>query len=177
MGDVLEPAATGRAKCRGCGEKIEKGSLRFGEAVETPFGDAGDQTTAWFHLLCAADRRPEKLHAQVRVTIHELPERERLEALIAQSIENPKLRTVRRAERSPTGRATCQECREKIEKGTLRLAIEREGDIPSMNATSFIHARCAKKHVGSLGLAEKLRRTSSTLGPADLEELLGLIAG
>ena len=39
MPHVIEPAASGRAKCRGCGEKIAKGKLRFGERLPNPFGD------------------------------------------------------------------------------------------------------------------------------------------
>ena len=59
MTHVIEPASTGRAKCRGCGEKIARGKLRFGERGPNPFGD-GD-ATYWFHPTCAACRRPEIL--------------------------------------------------------------------------------------------------------------------
>jgi len=57
MTHVIEPAKTGRAKCRGCDRPIAKDELRFGERVANAFGDG--ETTLWFHLQCAAYKRPE----------------------------------------------------------------------------------------------------------------------
>ena len=57
MGHVLETAPSGRAKCRGCGQAIAKGDLRFGERLPNPYGD-GDMTL-WFHPQCGAYKRPE----------------------------------------------------------------------------------------------------------------------
>src|SRR5262245_31578888 len=56
---VIEPASTGRAKCRGCGERIAAGEMRFGESAPNPFGEG--ETTQWFHLECAAFKRPDPL--------------------------------------------------------------------------------------------------------------------
>jgi len=39
MPDVLQPAPTGRAKCRGCAKPMTKGELRFGESVANPFAE------------------------------------------------------------------------------------------------------------------------------------------
>ena len=57
MSHVIEHAASGRAKCRGCGEKIDKDELRFGEKEPNAFGDG--EMTLWFHIPCAAYKRPE----------------------------------------------------------------------------------------------------------------------
>ena len=57
MAHVFEPAATGRSKCRGCGERIAAGELRFGETMPNPFADG--ETTLWFHPECGAYKRPE----------------------------------------------------------------------------------------------------------------------
>ncbi|HSB61314.1 MAG TPA: PARP-type zinc finger-containing protein, partial [Vicinamibacteria bacterium] len=57
MPHVIQPATTARAKCRGCGERIGAGVLRFGESLPNPFADG--ETTHWFHLDCAAFKRPE----------------------------------------------------------------------------------------------------------------------
>src|SRR5690606_17795264 len=57
MAHVLEHATTGRATCRGCGNKILKDELRFGEKQPNAFGDG--EMTLWFHLTCAAYKRPE----------------------------------------------------------------------------------------------------------------------
>ena len=56
MPHVIETASSGRAKCRGCGEKIAAGELRFGERLPNPFAEG--ETTHWFHLECAAFKRP-----------------------------------------------------------------------------------------------------------------------
>jgi hypothetical protein len=53
----IEPASSARAKCRGCGERIAGGELRFGESLPNPFADG--EMTLWFHLDCAAFKRPE----------------------------------------------------------------------------------------------------------------------
>ena len=54
---VIEPASSGRAKCRSCDQPIAKGELRFGERQPNAFGDG--EMTLWFHLPCAAYSRPE----------------------------------------------------------------------------------------------------------------------
>ena len=54
---VIEAASSGRAKCRGCDQKIAKDDLRFGERQPNAFGDG--EMTLWFHLKCAAYKRPE----------------------------------------------------------------------------------------------------------------------
>ena len=56
MAHVVEHAATGRAMCRGCGNKILKDELRFGEKEPNAFGEG--EMTLWFHLPCAAYKRP-----------------------------------------------------------------------------------------------------------------------
>src|SRR6185295_11671390 len=40
MPHLIEPAPTGRAKCRGCDARIAAGELRFGEVVPNPFAEA-----------------------------------------------------------------------------------------------------------------------------------------
>ena len=57
MPHTIEPAASGRAKCRGCGQKIAKDELRFGERLENPYGEG--EMTLWFHLVCGVYKRPE----------------------------------------------------------------------------------------------------------------------
>lgn len=169
MPDVIEPAATGRAKCRRCQEKIEKDALRFGERVPNAFGDG--EATYWFHLACAAERRPEKLQAALEGFAGEVPGLAALQAVIAEGVENPALVMVKHAERAPSGRARCQECHEKIELDALRVALERDSEVPSMATTSYVHARCAAAHVGAAGLLSRLRRTSPALGADDFAEL------
>ena len=169
MADLIEKASSGRAKCRRCGEKIEKDALRFGESVPNPFGE-GD-AMHWFHLACAAEKRPEKLRAALEAHAEDVPERAELEHTVEAGLKNPKLVQVKHAERSPTGRASCQECHQKIDKGALRVAIEREADVASMASTSYLHLACAPKYLGVEGLNEKLQRTSKDLESSELEEV------
>jgi hypothetical protein len=56
MPHVFEVASTGRAKCRGCGEPIQRGDTRFGERLPNPYGEG--EMTLWFHPRCAAFKRP-----------------------------------------------------------------------------------------------------------------------
>ena len=46
---TIEPEASGRAGCRGCGAKIAQGELRFGERLPSPFAESA-LVTHWFHL-------------------------------------------------------------------------------------------------------------------------------
>ncbi len=168
MPDVLEAASTGRASCRYCREKIEKGELRFGERVPSAYGE-GEQTQ-WYHLRCAAERLPEKLGVTLSEYSGEVPDRERLEAAIENGKENPKLAAVQRVDRAPTSRARCQHCHEAIEKGALRVAVDRdlEGMMP---AVAYLHLGCAAAYLGASGLNAKLQRVSSALSEADRQEL------
>jgi hypothetical protein len=172
MSDVIEAAPTGRASCRGCRQRIDKGALRFGERVPNPFAEG--ETTHWFHLACAADDRAEKLRAALGEFSGEVPGRADLEQAIVHAIASPKLANARWAERASSGRARCQECRETIDKDSLRIAEQREPDGP-MGATSWVHAACGPKRYGGAGLLQKLRRTSQQLGPADLDELARIL--
>ncbi|NIL99791.1 MAG: hypothetical protein GTN89_02335, partial [Acidobacteria bacterium] len=57
MPHVLEPATSGRAKCRGCGQAIKKDEIRLGEKLPNPFAEG--EMTHWYHPPCAAFKRPE----------------------------------------------------------------------------------------------------------------------
>jgi hypothetical protein len=169
MSDVIETAGTGRAKCRQCQEKIEKGALRFGEKVPNPFGEG--ESTHWFHLACAAEKKPDKLHAALQSFSGELPNRAELEQIAAEGAKNPKLAAIVRAEHAPSGRAACQHCHEKIGKGELRVAFEREAEPAGMAANAYVHLKCARDFFGADGLATKLERMTPDLSGDDRNEI------
>lgn len=46
----IEPARTGRGRCKQCKKGIDEGALRFGQD--------GGSTASWFHLACAERGAP-----------------------------------------------------------------------------------------------------------------------
>lgn len=172
MEPSLEPAASGRSKCRGCGGGIPKGELRLGERLPNPFADEGE-LTLWFHPACAALKRPEAfleavdLHRDAAGT---------LEDLAGLREEAERGRTLRRlprvagAERATSGRARCRGCKEPIAKGAwrLRLVFFEEG---RFHPSGFAHAACAGAYFETTQLLGRLRRLSPELDGSALGEL------
>jgi hypothetical protein len=172
MPDVIAAAPTARSKCRACGRTIEKGALRFGEAEANPFGEG--ETQRWFHLECAALKRPERFGPALDAA-GDVPERDGLRAFVQSGLDHPRLVRIVRAERAPSARAHCRHCRELIEKGALRIALEiwEDGRFSPMGS---VHARCAPSYFETRELMPRLERTSPELSPDDLAALGDTIA-
>lgn len=173
MAHTIEPATTGRAGCRGCGAKIPKDELRFGERVPNPFADEGD-TTLWFHLECAAMKRPEPL-LETLASLDSAPDNADALARIARfGVEHRRVPRVDGAQRSPSGRASCRACREKIEKDTwrIKLVFYDEG---RFEPSGYVHAGCASAYFETSDLAERVRRFSE-LTDEDAAELAAALA-
>ena len=147
VGAHIEAAKSGRAKCRHCRETIAKGELRLGERVDNPYGEG--YATLWFHLACGALKRPGAfLSAEVNFS-EEIPERESLRALARAGERLPCLTSLAGIEAAPSGRARCQQCRELIEKGALRLIRHNEADLMAVPTSSYLHLACAKAYVAA----------------------------
>lgn len=58
--NTIEVAKSGRASCRGCGDKIDEGALRFG-LVDLGFSASGSHR--WFHLACAWKKQRDVMQA------------------------------------------------------------------------------------------------------------------
>ena len=168
MSHVIETAATGRAKCRGCGEKIATGELRFGERMPNPFGDG--EATLWFHPECAAYRRPEPFLEALAAREEPLPDRERLEAEARHGVDHPSLPRLAAAERAPTGRAQCRSCRTSIAIGTWRIALVFFED-GRFAPSGYVHGRCAPAFFGTRDLLARLRRFTPALAEEDLRQI------
>jgi len=164
---VLEPALSGRAKCRGCERPIAKGETRLGEREPNPFGDG--EMTIWFHVLCAAFKRPEVLLEVLETPEAELVDCDGLKSIAEFGIAHERLPRVKGAQRSPSSRATCRSCRELIEKETWRIPLgyfEMGRFQPSGN----IHAKCALEYLGTVEVIDRVRHFNPDLDQDDLDE-------
>ncbi len=167
---TIEPAASGRAKCRGCGEKISKDELRLGARLPNPFVEG--ELTLWFHLACGAYKRPEPYLEAARNTTETIDNSEWLETEAKRSLEYERLPRLNGADRAPTGRARCRSCRELIEKGVWRISVvyydETEG---RFEPSGYIHPKCAKNYFGTTDVVDRLRHFSPGLEASDVDEI------
>jgi hypothetical protein len=166
--DVIEPASSGRAKCRGCGRAIAARELRFGESLPNPYAEG--ETLYWFHLTCAALMRPEKTLEALAKDDAPIEERAWLESVARRGVEYPRLPRLARAERAASGRAHCRLCREPIEKGTFRLSLQmfEEGRFAPIGT---IHLGCAEAYLGTADIVDRLLRLTPELTASDVAEL------
>lgn len=171
MPHLIERASSGRAKCRGCGEKIASGELRFGEQLPNPFADGeGALMTHWFHLPCAAYRRPEAFIEGLAETTETIDDRAMLEHEAALGVAHRRLPRVSTAERAPTGRANCRACKTLIEKDAWRIALVFYDDgrfVPS----GFMHAKCVKDYLETTDIGPRVKHFSPKLSDEDLQSL------
>lgn len=167
MPHVIEHASSGRAKCRGCDQRIDKGTLRFGERQPNAFGDG--EMTLWFHLQCAAYKRPEPFLEALAEAV-EIPRGDDLRAAAEIGLEHRRLPRLNGADRAPTGRARCRSCRELIEKDSWRIALVFFEEY-RFQPSGFIHAGCAGEYFGTTKIVDRVRHFSPGLAGADVEEL------
>lgn len=179
MANVIEEAKSGRASCRTCRKAIAKGELRLGVETQTQFSDT--PSLQWHHLLCAATKLPVELKAALAEYSGDVPNRAELDAAMEAAIKkgNAKPAGFPYVDRAPTGRARCMQCQQPIDKGALRVAVERELEVGANMArgAGYLHPRCAVANLENAGgsvddLVEGLRANSRI--PED--ELDGVIA-
>ena len=168
MAHLFEPAKSGRARCRGCSQPIQRGELRFGEAVENPFGEG--EATLWFHPLCAAYKRPEPLLLALGQGAADLPGREELERAARAASAHRRLVRIDGAERAPSGQAKCRSCREPIARGAwrIRLVFYEEG---RFMPGGTVHFDCRGAYFEGHDVREPVLHFSHGLSPEELGEL------
>ena len=165
MPHVIEPASSGRAKCRACGRPIAKAELRFGERQPNAFGEG--EMTLWYHVTCAAYARPEPFLE------YAVASPEASHSLIAAArfgIEHRRVPHVHGAERAPTGRARCRSCREIIGKDEWRIALVFFEEF-RFDPGGFIHAGCARDYFETVDILDRIREFSPALESGDLGDL------
>ncbi len=166
MPHAIAEATSGRAKCRGCKQAIQKGELRLGEAVPNPFGDG--EAVHWYHLACGARLRAEPFLEAVSELEGDTAS-EKKDTLPGDEVLGPLKelaelgKTYYRLQRfvgvqvAPSGRARCQGCREMIEKGALRFVLQRIEDGMASGA-GFVHVGCAHSYAGAVdGMVPRVR--------------------
>ena len=166
MPHVIEPATSGRARCRGCEQKIAKGELRFGERLPNPFAEG--EMTHWFHPLCAAYTRPEALLEILSAS--NLDDRDTLRAIAEDGVKHRRLPRVNGIERSPSGRARCRNCKEMIEKDAWRIPLVFYED-GRFNPSGFIHLGCSSDYLGTTDLIDRVQHFGGSLAPEDLADV------
>lgn len=173
MPHVFEPAASGRAKCRGCGIILAKGEWRFGERLPNPFGEG--EVTHWFHPACAAYKRPDAVAAGLAEAPAELPDRAGLERIAAATLAQPRLARIDGAERAPSGQARCRQCKEPIDKGgwRIRLVFHEEG---TFSPGGFLHLQCRTAYFESSAVLDPVLHFSTALSDVERDALRAALA-
>jgi hypothetical protein len=172
MPDRIEVAATGRARCRACRRAIAKGDERFAEAAPNPVAEGATQH--YYHVGCAAERRPKPFAALVSALD---PPRAELGIWLAAAqlaTTHHRLERLGVLERSKSARANCRFCREPIEKDGWRVALQpiEEG---RLGAWGFLHLRCVAAYAGVKPSVERLLRYSE-LTPEETREIAEMLA-
>ena len=165
---LFELASSGRSKCRGCNQPIQRGEWRFGERLPNPFG--GGEMTLWFHPLCAAYKLPQEMLEGLQDTSEAVPDREALERAVHASASSERRRRIDGAERSRSGQAACRCCREPIERGTWRIRIVyyEEG---RFSPGGYIHLGCCKPYFDTDAVLDQVLQLSPALSDSGREEL------
>jgi hypothetical protein len=174
MAHTVEVAKSGRATCRGCRQKIEKGAVRFGEETPNMFSEEGGMTYRWWHLVCAAKG---KMANEVRDALKgftgDVPERDKLDALIKEHLHAD----YPYAERAPNGRAHCRVCDATIPKGDLRVAFERivETAMGMQRGPGYLHSACTLGYKDAAAIGKDaliaVLREHSNISAADKDTL------
>ena len=179
MPHIFELAPSARAKCRGCGLAIAKGELRFGERLPNPFatGENADnvEMTHWFHVTCAAYRRPESFLATVPDATAEIEHKADLVHEAELGVAHRRLPRLGGAERASSGRATCRNCKELIPKDTWRIALvfyEEGRFVPS----GFVHVACVAAYCETVEVMPRIRHFSAALTETGAAELAAELA-
>ncbi|MHA1972134.1 MAG: hypothetical protein ACTSW1_04005 [Candidatus Hodarchaeales archaeon] len=145
----LEAAKSGRAKCRGCQEKINKGEVRVALPYSFTMKDGREiETYRYYHIRCVPPYKVSSVLEILQET--EFLDFKKLEIIkkdleAARSKQKQKVSTNPYIEISPSSRATCKICKEKIIKGEFRvskpLTVELE-DGRIFQRKTYYHFKC-----------------------------------
>src|SRR5581483_4356221 len=90
MANVIEEAKSNRATCRTCRQKIDKGTLRFGEETPNAFAPGEGASYLWHHLLCAAQKKPALVRPALAAYAGQVPNRAEVDGALSGSTVSAK---------------------------------------------------------------------------------------
>ena len=172
MGCSIELAPTARSKCRGCGTLIGKSEWRFGERLPNPFGRG--VATLWFHVRCAAFKRPGPFLTTLVSLDVDLPDRDHLEKRATQGLELRRLPRIDGVELATGARARCRHCHAMIVKGDWRIPLVffEEG---AFNRRGFIHLKCSRQYFDTTDILDRISAFAPYLEPDDVTQLRSML--
>ena len=133
--------------------------------------------THWFHLKCAALKRPDPFLETTSDAGHgvESGELDELRKAAKGGLEHRRVPRIDAAKRSPSGRARCRHCREMIEKAAWRISLVfyEEG---MFNPAGFIHLACGGKYFETTDILDRISHFSPDLSTDDLQEIAASLA-
>jgi hypothetical protein len=156
--------------------------LRFAESYAVP--GAGTEGKRYWHLLCAAPKLGAQMTEALAAYTGDIPDKAAIEAAIGKGSAKASERALPHVDRAPTSRAKCLACEEALEKGSWRVAVEREVDTGTFvtKGPGYLHPKCAIAFVseteeGNDNIAEWVRTLFANSGveQADIAELMELM--
>lgn len=172
MPDRIELASSGRSRCRACRRAIDKGDERFAEAVPNPVAEGESQH--YYHLACAAERRPKAFAALLPSLDPPRPELGLWGEAASLALTHHRLERLGVLERAKSARAACRQCREPIEKDAWRVALQPIED-GRLGTWGFVHLRCVGAYAGIKPSPERLTRYSE-LQPDERDDIVATLA-
>jgi hypothetical protein len=126
--------------------------------------------THWFHLTCAAYRRPEPLLETLAAATDALADADQLKQQAQLGVTHRRLPRVSTAGRASSGRAACRACKEAIAKDSWRIALVFYDD-GRFAPSGFIHAGCTGSYIETTDILDRVKHFSPVAPGADLDAL------
>lgn len=125
--------------------------------------------TLWFHVMCAAYKRPEPF-LEALMNHKDLENADVLAAAAEFGMAHRRVPRVNGAERAPSGRARCRSCKKLMERGAWRISLVYF-EAFRFEPSGFVHATCAGEYFETTDLIDRIKYFSPQLGAGDLDEL------
>ncbi len=165
MSNIIEKAKSGRAKCRTCGEKIEKGVYRFGEEVNT----YDHPSFRYHHLECVAKINPVELDKVLNNTKEDISNKEELKALIVKS----KKKFIYGESYDYPGKLRCYYCGERIHENLI--IVQEEGSFTTERRETYIHVACARHAIDDDNIIETIKENKYKLKEKQMNEIIDIL--